>query len=527
MRHEARARRLGAGRLTALLGMLGLPVACGELHPLVESGGAGGAATGGSTNAGGATQAHGGAGGATTAATGGSTHAGGAVTQARGGAGGSGGAPTTGGAGGNADAASPDAARGTSPPTALIGTPLTFSPTASGIGLNAVAVDGDPALLTARVRASGTTAWSEPVAATARGTDVAQWWLDGLAPGVRYEFEVSTANEAGRRPLYTGSAVTQRPPGEPFTFALITDSHIGANLNFSNQGDPKVLAAIGAEVHTAAPDFILHLGDMLDFHEYGFNDPPPYPSTTRAAYLNYRTLLGDALGHAAHFLTIGNWEGENGTYTNEEIERSLSQRLLYVPGPTPTTYPESGSPNQDYYAFTWGDALFVVLNVMTYTKTEHLLSTNPGLPDDWTLGAEQLAWLETTLAKATSTWRFLLVHHTVGGAAGDEYNSAYGRGGGQAAYVGEQAKVHALMLEHGVRIFFYGHDHVFAETVVDGIHYTLPGNSGAIWMFTPTETGYAQSWLEYGFGHVMVSPEQVHVELRKLGGEVLHAYTLP
>jgi 3',5'-cyclic AMP phosphodiesterase CpdA len=298
-------------------------------------------------------------------------------------------------------------------------------------------------------------------------------------------------------------------------------------LTFTNQGDPTVLEAVGVEVSTASPDFIVHLGDMLDFHKYGFNDPPPDGSITRAAYLNYRSLLGDSIARAAHFPTIGNWEGENGTYTADEIARSMQQRWLYVPAPEPTTYPESGSPNQDYYAFTWGDALFIVLNVMTYTPTEHLLGSNPGLPDDWTLGPAQLAWLGSTLAAATAKWRFLLIHHTVGGKAGDDSNSAYGRGGGQAAYVGEQAQVHQWMLQYGAQIFFYGHDHVFADMTVDGIHYTLPGNAGAIWKFSSAETGYAQSWLEHGWTRVDVSPAQVHVQFIKKGGGILYDYTLP
>jgi hypothetical protein len=413
------------------------------------------------------------------------------------------------------------------PPTSLVGAPLSFSPTAQGFGLSAVAAGGDPSLLVARVRVAGTELWRDPTPATVRGTDVAEWWWSGLAPGIRYEYQVLSSDGVSPTVLYTGSTITQRQPGDSFTFALVTDSHIGANLSYTNQGDPVVLSAVSAEARAAAPDFLLHLGDMLDFHQYGFNDAPPDSSVSRSAYLNYRTLLGDTIGHAAHFLTIGNWEGEDGTYAAEETERSRSQRLLYLPGPSPFTYPESGSPSQDYYAFTWGDALFIVLNVMSYTPTAHLLSADPGLPDDWTLGAAQMAWLETTLANATSKWRFLCIHHAVGGAAGDEYNAAYGRGGGQAAYVGEQAKVHQLMLQYGVQIFFYGHDHVFTDIVVDGIHYTLPGNAGAIWMFGSYETGYAQSWLEHGWGRVTVGPQQVHVQLIKLGGELLYEYTLP
>jgi hypothetical protein len=415
----------------------------------------------------------------------------------------------------------------------LLGAPLSFNPTMHGFGLNAVVANGDPATLRARIRAQGTTAWGDSAVPQVRGTDIAEWVFEGLAPGVRYEYDIVTAGDGGNTLLYwntllySGSVVTQRQAGDPFTFALITDSHIGADLTFTNQGDPNTLKAVSAEVGVASPDFLVHLGDMLDFHEFGFNVPPPDSSITRMAYLNYRALLGDALGHTTHFATIGNWEGENGNYTSDEIARSMQQRWLYVPGPTPATYPESGSPNQDYYAFTWGDALFIVLNVMSYTPTEHLLSsTNSGLPDDWTLGTAQFNWFANTLANATSKWRFVLIHHTVGGAAGDYIDSAYGRGGGQAAYVGEQAKVHQLMLQYGVQIFFYGHDHVFTDMQVDGIHYSLPGSAGAIWMFSKSETGYTQSWADSGWSRVTVSPNAVNVQFLKLGGDLLYGYTL-
>ncbi|HOU90339.1 MAG TPA: metallophosphoesterase [Polyangiaceae bacterium] len=408
----------------------------------------------------------------------------------------------------------------------LRGAPLVFTPTARGFGVSAALEVGDPTQLQAQIRAEGASDWERPVAPRTPAPDLAEWSFDGLEPGVRYEYAI-TANDADlEAALYTGSAVTQRPPGEPFTFALIADSHIGTDPLFSNQGDWETLSTVSAEVGAASPDFVVNLGDMLDFHNVGFNDPPPNGEWTRTAYLNYRALLGDTVGHAAHFPVIGNWEGENGNFTAEQIAWSREQRLLYVPAPEPGTYPEGGGPGEDYYAFTWGDALFVVLNVMSYTPTEHLLSTYPGVPDDWTLGEAQLGWLADTLANATARWRFVLIHHTVGGAAADEVNAAYGRGGGQAAYVGEQATVHQLLLEHGVQIFFYAHDHVFADMVVDGVHYTEPGSAGAIWMFTQAETGYAESWLESGWGRVEVGPDAVDVALVAVGGQILLEYTL-
>ena len=414
----------------------------------------------------------------------------------------------------------------------LMGPPLTFAPTAGGVGVNAVVASGDPNDVVLQVREAGESKWGASIAPSRVNADTAQFTPNNLQAATRYEYRLlSTAPNESKPLLYKGSFVTQRPAGEEFSFTLLTDSHIsprevqpGETLvaDYAEQ----TLATVAQNVIGDQPDFMVNLGDMLDFHAFGFNAPPPDGLYTRQAYLNYRRLLGDALGNAAHFLVIGNWEGENGDYTLDEIERSRSMRLLYAPGPTPSTYPAGGSDYQDYYAFTWGDALFVVLNVMTYTPTSHLLSYYPGVADDWTLGEEQLTWLEQTLSSATSPWRFLLIHHAVGGKAGDDTNSAYGRGGGQAAQVGEQARVHQLMMDNNVQAFFYGHDHVFTDMVVDKIHYTLPGSAGAPWKFTMAETGYTDYWSDSGHARVHVSPSAVDVQFVSTDGSILYSYTL-
>lgn len=412
------------------------------------------------------------------------------------------------------------------PAHALLGAPLLFSPTSHGFGVSAVLGAGDPESLRLAVRVGGSTDWGELAAPSVRSTDVAEWSVDGLTPSTGYDYEIVGCSAGSATPLYAAHAVTQRPAGQPFSFALITDTHIGSDLSFSNQGDPATLSTVDAALATASPDFVVNLGDMLDYHEYGFNAPPPSAAVARLAYLNYRRTLGDVTASVAHYPVLGGWDGENGCNSAEEIDRSRPVRLLYLPSPGPETYPEGGSPFRDYYAFTWGDALFVVLNVYTYTPTCHLLNDNPGLPDDWTLGQEQLDWLRRTLTNATSKWKFLLIHHPVGGNAGDAANSAYGRGGGRAAHVGEQDTVHQMMMELGVQIFFYGHDHVFTDMVVDTIHYSLPGSAGAIWMFDESETGYTTSWPDSGWGRVDVSSDEVHVQFIGLGGQSIFEYTV-
>ena len=113
---------------------------------------------------------------------------------------------------------------------------------------------------------------------------------------------------------------------------------------------------------------------------------------------------------------------------------------------------------------------------------------------------------EATLERATERYRFVCMHHPAGGNAGSDHQTLYGRGGARAWDCGEQLRIHELMKRHGVQIFFYGHDHVFVDEVVDGIHYALPGSCGAPWKFTQAETGYERYWTDSGHARLEVTP---------------------
>ena len=414
---------------------------------------------------------------------------------------------------------------------ALIGAPLVFAPARGSLGVSAAVGRGSKENLRLRMREDSASTWSDPLPPEHPADDLAEWRLTDLGEGIRYEYRIEDERAGDTRIVYEGSATTARPPGEPFEFVILGDTHIAprgvspGDLSVYDYAE-DILLSLSDSMHAEAADFLINLGDTLDFHLFGFNDPPPDGSYTRLGYLNYRRCMKDAIGHAVHFPVVGNWDGENGYFAADQIAYSRKERMLYVPAPDDQGYPEGGSPGQDYYALTWGDALIVVLNVQSYTQVPLLLDDPMGSPEDWTLGAEQLTWLEDTLSSASAKWRFLFIHHAVGGKAGDDANSIYGRGGGLAANVGEQAYVHDLMLQHGVQTFFYGHDHVFTDMVVDGVHYSLPGSAGAPWKFIGAETGYTDYFTDSGYARVSVSPESVNVEYISYYGYVLQSYEL-
>ena len=113
----------------------------------------------------------------------------------------------------------------------LLGAPLVYAPTATGFSINVALRAGDPRDLRARVRDQANRDWTDVGLATSPASDVAQWSVSGLAPGRAYELEIRVhaakpSDDGPHRLLYTGRALTAPVAGTPFSFALITDSHI-------------------------------------------------------------------------------------------------------------------------------------------------------------------------------------------------------------------------------------------------------------------------------------------------------------
>ena len=356
------------------------------------------------------------------------------------------------------------------------------------------------------------------------------WELSGLSAETAYEYRIHTKTESDKEHKLsaTGSFITQRSNPASYTAVLITDPHTGS---FAEGSQPvQTLDKVIENASKESADFVLALGDNVAWggsREYAQTD-------TRGAvgaYAMYRSHIGPLTKNCPHFGIIGNWAGESGKFPEYSI-RAVSQiRQAFLPNPNDTTYPQGGNKWEDYYAFSWGDVLYVMLNIQTYSEPSEpdamdSLSSDVSTLDDWTIGEPQMIWLKNTLKNATESYRFVCMHHPAGGNAGNPHDTLYGRGGARSANSGEQKTIHALMKKHGVQIFFYGHDHVFVDDEVDGIHYTLPGSCGAPWKFTKEETGYERSWPDSGHARLEVSPEKATVTFVNLEGENFYSFSV-
>nr|MBP7688855.1 hypothetical protein [Thermoflexales bacterium] len=209
----------------------------------------------------------------------------------------------------------------------------------------------------------------------------------------------------------------------------------------------------------------------------------------------------------------------------------------------------SGGAQQSYYAWTWGAALFIVLDPYTFTPAQR------GTGDNWirTLGDEQYAWLKRTLETSDAQWKFVFVHQLVGGEGKD------GRGGVEAAPYfewggqnvdgtwgfdqyrsGWAMPIHQLLVAHQVTAVFHGHDHLFVKQELDGIVYqAVPQPSSARANATDSAANYGYVSGDVlgspGYLRVTVTPEQVKIEYVRTylpekpdqqNGQVDYTYTL-
>ncbi len=369
--------------------------------------------------------------------------------------------------------------------------------------------------------------------------------LDRLQPDTRYYYRVRYRPRGTFQAEFSArdehSFHTQRKPGSSFTFTVKSDSH----------HDPKCVDEIYATtLHNElkdSPDFFLELGDTFGSDRFL---QPDYHIISQL-HLDQRRFFG-SVGHSApFFFALGNHEGEagyalNGTADNIAVYATKARKLYYS-NPIPDGFYTGNSAAEayvglpgDYYAWEWGDALFVVLDPYRYTTTNPLAS---GDLWDWTLGQTQYNWLKQTLESSRAKFKFVFAHHLLGYVRGavrwaDKYEwGGYNKSGTwefSTKRPGWAMPIHKLMVESGVTIFFQGHDHLFAKEELDGIVYqTVPQPSSPTGSM-PNAEYYSGDVLPHsGYLRVNVSGSDVKVDYirthlpgKGINGEIAYAYTI-
>ena len=381
-----------------------------------------------------------------------------------------------------------------------------------------------------------------PIRTGLRARNAYEEVVSGLEPNRRYYYRLRFRG-AGQ-PTYGASAEytfhTQRAPGSTFTFTLIADSHL-----FTTQHcDPARYSLTLRNALADNPDFHLDLGDTFRTDTVTRDPADTTYQLVHDRQVAHRPYFGLLTHSAPLFLVMGNHDSEYLFYTKSESNEnpqlpywSTNARLALFPNPRPDGFYTGdqtshagvdGGLRESYYAWEWGDALFVVLD--PYWE----MAGRGGTSWDTVHGERQYTWFRQTLRNSRAKYKFVFEHHLLGQSRGGiEVAPLYEWGGkdrrGDNVFAlnrpGWEKPFHDLLAENGVSVYFQGHDHIFARGDYNGVTYIsvpmpaadpdpgsetyFPGN-----VVDGNFDAYPQSLVLPNSGHVRVTvgPSGVRVE---------------
>lgn len=255
------------------------------------------------------------------------------------------------------------------------------------------------------------------------GERVTEARVDGLTPASRYRYRVELVDAGtANGKMWEGEFATAPPVGKdvPFTFLVIGDSRYGMDSH------RRVVERMGQEV----PDFVLGTGDMVD------------DGSRQDQWQQFFDVENRLLRDNAYFPAVGNHDRQGRGRTADTYRAYFS-------------VPENGNETERYYAFTFANSRFLILdsNIYSFALTD------------------QTAWLERQLmaARQDAAIRhiFIVMHHppfsiSLHGGAKDL-----------------RERWTPLFERYQVSAVFSGHDHVYERAEDDGVRYFVSGGGGA------------------------------------------------
>ena len=393
-----------------------------------------------------------------------------------------------------------------------------------------------------------------------------------LRPDTRYFYRLRS-RMPGQVRFGTGPECTfhtRRSPDSTFAFALQGDSHPERR---GKMYDPDLYVRTMRNVARDRPDFYVTLGDDFSIERLISRDMLDQPNVD-GVYAHQRSFLGLVGCASPLFLVNGNHEQAaryllDGTPNSPAVLAGRA-RTRFFPLPASDGFYGGNSTEVefvglpcDYYSWSWGDALFVVLDPYWHSSVpvdneagggRHNETRERrgrrGKRDRWdvTLGEAQYRWLTTMLTESEARFKFVFAHHVLGtGRGGVELAGLYEWGGNDRRGVrlfeekrpGWEMPIHDLFVKTGVTIFFQGHDHLFARQDLDGVVYQSTPNPADSTYQAFNRDAYRTGDVLPNSGHlrVTVSPEQVRVDYvrsflpadeadGRRNGEVAFSYTV-
>ena len=343
--------------------------------------------------------------------------------------------------------------------------------------------------------------------------------------------------------------ITQRKRGSSFTFTIESDPHPYDKKCYQPLWDICLQNQLKDQ-----PDFMFDLGDTFGDDHIATTITS---DQTKQLMLNLRPVFGKICHSVPFFFCQGNHEGESGYYLLQTPPNNIATyetlwRKKFYPNPYPDSFYTGNTESegfgmnqpQNYYAFEWGDALFVVVDSYRY----YTASAKPR-NWEWTIGKTQYDWLKSTLENSTAKYKIVFTHHILGETRGATVVAKTFEWGGldngtnkfTQNRPGWDMPIHQLMLKNKVNLFVQGHDHIYAVEELDKLVYqTMPMPSDSSYKIGMTDNGNAFTGLKMtGSGHlrVTVSPDSLKVAFVNAllpkdetavskNGDIAHSYSI-
>ncbi|MBN1372870.1 MAG: metallophosphoesterase [Anaerolineaceae bacterium] len=276
--------------------------------------------------------------------------------------------------------------------------------------------------------------------------------LTGLSPATRYHYRISREDTLS-------TFTTPGDSTQAFRFAVVGDT----------QSNEVEQTQIVAQMASAAPDVVLHLGDLVG------------NGRDRGFWNHFFSLQAQLLRSAIFYPALG----------NHEEDAQMYYEIFHLPN------------NERWYSFDYGPARFIVLEVDGYVNS----SLGPG--------GDQRMWLEAELARPRPSFLFVTFHIPIHSSMSEDPSEVNLRN--ELAPLFEQA---------GVTAVFSGNAHQYERLEVNGVTYIVSGGGGApLHAFAELEPGSLVQASTHHFVVVDVTAEQAQARVIDLAGQEIDAFT--
>lgn len=320
---------------------------------------------------------------------------------------------------------------------------------------------------------------------------VSEATLSGLRPDTRYVYRVGGGPGGWSDEHRFRTGPLEHPLCGEARFVAIGDSRAEGWQGDKGASDTWVALIDQAMRATSPPSFFIHTGDIV------------HDGRRPGQWRGQLTVTAPYSARVPFMYAIGNHDDGPG-----EGERAYYNRVLQLPRAT------GGSGTEDYYSFTYGNAIFVALSTVTFNTGAAL--------------AAQAAWLDRVLTRTPKRWRIVFLHHPIYtedlllNHPPDE--------------VAQNATLVPVLNKHHVDLVFQGHNHFYerwapsrcrdgASTVPcpspsydTGTVYITTGGGGAFPLFLAGGTNRVRLAASGAFHYVAL-----HIKDNRLGLQTLDA----